>query len=99
MGQVYRGVDTRLDRIVAIKVLSSHLNSNPQLRERFEREARAISSLSHPNICTLFDVGQHEGVEFLVMEYLDGETLADRLARGPLPVSYTHLTLPTICSV
>jgi eukaryotic-like serine/threonine-protein kinase len=86
MGRVYRGIDTRLDRVVAIKVLAPHLSSNPQLRERFEREARTVSSLSHPNICTLYDVGEHEGSSFLVMEHLDGENLADRLARGPLPL-------------
>ncbi|HUP49103.1 MAG TPA: protein kinase [Thermoanaerobaculia bacterium] len=86
MGEVYRGRDTRLDRAVAIKVLPSHLSSSPELRERFDREARAISRVSHPNICTLFDVGHHDGVDFLVMELLEGETLADRLARGPLPL-------------
>ena len=86
MGQVYRGLDTRLGRTVAIKVLPAHLSSHEMLRERFEREARAISALSHPHICTLFDVGRHDGVEFLVMEHLEGETLADRLARGPLPL-------------
>jgi eukaryotic-like serine/threonine-protein kinase len=87
MGQVYRGLDTRLDRSVAIKVLPIHLSSQPQIRERFEREARAISSLSHPHICTLFDVGQQDGTDYLVMEYLDGESLADRLTRGPLPLA------------
>ena len=86
MGQVYRGVDTRLGRSVAIKVLPPRLASHPGLRERFEREARAISSLSHPHICTLFDVGLQDGVDYLVMEYLEGETLADRLLRGPLPL-------------
>jgi eukaryotic-like serine/threonine-protein kinase len=86
MGEVYRARDTRLDRQVAIKVLPESLSSSPQMRERFEREARAISTLSHPNICTLYDVGNHEGVEYLVMEYLEGESLADRLSRGPLPL-------------
>jgi serine/threonine protein kinase/Tol biopolymer transport system component len=86
MGEVYRAIDTRLDRVVALKVLPSHLSSDPELRRRFEREARAISSLSHPNICTLFDVGQHEGLEYLVMEYLEGKTLGDRLMQGPLPM-------------
>ena len=85
MGQVYRGRDTRLDRSVAIKVLPPHLAEDTELRRRFEREARVISSLSHPHICTLFDIGQHEGVEFLVMELLEGETLAERLRRGPMP--------------
>ncbi|HEX7706142.1 MAG TPA: serine/threonine-protein kinase, partial [Thermoanaerobaculia bacterium] len=86
MGQVYRATDTRLDRTVAIKVLPSHLSSSPALRERFEREARAISSLSHPHICTLYDVGNEDGTEYLVMEYVEGESLADRLTRGPLPL-------------
>ncbi len=85
MGQVYRARDTRLDRSVAIKVLPPHLAEDTELRRRFEREARVISSLSHPHICTLFDIGQHESVEFLVMELLEGETLAERLKRGPIP--------------
>jgi len=84
MGEVYRAKDTRLDRTVAIKVLPSHLSSNPALRARFEREAKAVSALQHPNICVLHDVGQQDGVDFLVMEYLDGETLATRLTRKPL---------------
>src|SRR5215472_9821090 len=84
MGQVYRGRDTRLDRNVAIKVLPPHLANDPELRRRFEREARVISSLSHPHICTLFDIGQHEGLEFIVMELIEGESLAQRLYRGPL---------------
>ena len=87
MGEVYRARDTRLDRTVAIKILPSHLADNPEARQRFEREARAISSLNHPNICTLYDVGEQSGLHFLVMEYLEGETLADRLRKGPLPVS------------
>jgi eukaryotic-like serine/threonine-protein kinase len=82
MGEVYKAKDTRLDRTVAIKVLAASLAADPQLRDRFEREARAISSLNHPHICTLFDVGHHDGVDFLVLEYLEGETLAERLARG-----------------
>jgi serine/threonine protein kinase/WD40 repeat protein len=85
MGEVYKARDTRLDRTVAIKVLPSHLAERPDLRQRFEREAKAISSLSHPNICTLFDVGHESGVDYLVMEHLEGETLAERLTRGPLP--------------
>src|SRR6202050_2545414 len=85
MGEVYRARDTRLDRIVAIKVLPEHLSSNPQSRERFDREAKAISSLSHPHICPLYDVGHQDGTDYLVMEYLEGETLADRLAKGALP--------------
>src|SRR6266581_2133761 len=78
MGEVYKATDTRLDRIVAIKVLPPHLADTAELRERFEREARTISSLNHPNICVLYDVGRHEGIDFLVMEYLEGETLAQR---------------------
>jgi eukaryotic-like serine/threonine-protein kinase len=85
MGEVYRARDTRLGRDVAIKVLPSHLSSNPDLRQRMEREARSISSLNHPNICTLHDIGSQDGVDFLVMEYLEGETLADRLHRGAMP--------------
>ena len=84
MGEVYRARDTRLDRTVAIKVLPSHLSSNADLKQRFEREAKAISSLQHPHICTLFDVGSQDGVDFLVMEYLEGETLAERLTKGAL---------------
>jgi serine/threonine protein kinase len=87
MGEVYRARDRRLDRIVAVKVLPSALGAKPELRERFEREARAISALSHPNICALYDLGHEDGLEYLVMEYLEGETLADRIARGPLPAS------------
>ncbi len=85
MGEVYRARDTRLDRTVAIKILPTHLSSNPEAKQRLDREARAISSLNHPNICTLYNVGHQDGTDFLVMEYLDGETLADRLAKGPLP--------------
>jgi len=85
MGEVYRARDTRLDRTVALKVLPGHLAASPDLRQRFEREARAVSSLNHPHICSLFDVGQQDGTDYLVMEYLEGETLADRLGRGPLP--------------
>ena len=87
MGEVYKARDTRLDRVVAIKVLPGHLASNPELHERFEREAKAISSLNHPHICALYDVGRQDGLDFLVMEYLDGETLASRLERGPLRVT------------
>src|SRR6202049_4929796 len=84
MGEVYRARDTRLDRIVAIKVLPTHLADRSELRERFEREARTIASLNHPHICTLFDIGHQDGTDFLVMEYLEGETLAQRLLKGPL---------------
>jgi Tol biopolymer transport system component len=86
MGEVYRARDTRLDRMVAIKVLPQHLSSDPVLRQRFEREARAASSLNHPHICTLHDVGSHDGVDYLVMEHLAGETLSARLVRGALPL-------------
>jgi eukaryotic-like serine/threonine-protein kinase len=85
MGEVYRARDMRLDRIVAIKVLPKHFQSDADLKVRFEREARAISSLQHAHICTLFDVGNQDGIEYLVMEYLEGETLAARLLKGPLP--------------
>jgi eukaryotic-like serine/threonine-protein kinase len=84
MGEVYRARDTRLDRIVAIKFLPNHLADRSELRERFEREARTIASLNHPHICTLFDIGQQDGIDYLVMEYLEGETLAQRLLKGPL---------------
>src|SRR5262245_30573677 len=76
MGEVYKARDTRLDRTVAVKVLPAHLSSSPELRLRFEREARAISALSHPHICALFDVGNEQGVEYLVMEYLEGQSLS-----------------------
>src|SRR3989304_3949265 len=82
MGEVYKAKDTRLDRTVAIKVLPSHLADNARLRDRFEGEARAVSSLNHPHICTLYDIGSQDGVDFLVLEYLEGETLADRLKKG-----------------
>jgi serine/threonine protein kinase/dipeptidyl aminopeptidase/acylaminoacyl peptidase len=85
MGEVYRAKDTRLDRIVAVKILPGHLSDNIEAKQRFDREARAISSLNHPNICTLHDVGHQDGIDFLVMEFLEGETLADRLRKGPLP--------------
>src|SRR6267378_2915349 len=87
MGEVYRARDTRLDRIVAVKILPSHLSDNVTLRQRFEQEAKAISSLNHPHICILHDVGHQDGIAFLVMEYLEGETLAKLLERGPLPLA------------
>jgi serine/threonine protein kinase len=87
MGEVYRATDTRLGRTVAIKILPAHLSDKPTARERFEREARSISALNHPNICHLYDVGSQDGLRYLVMEYLEGETLADRLGRGPLPLN------------
>lgn len=86
MGEVYRAKDTRLNRSVAIKVLPSHLSANETSRHRLDREARAISSLTHPRICSLYDIGHQDGIDFLVMEYLDGETLESRLRRGPLPI-------------
>lgn len=86
MGEVYRARDTRLERTVAIKVLNSSLVASPSLKSRFEREAKTISQLSHPNICTLYDVGHEDGTDYLVMEFLQGESLAERLKRGPLPL-------------
>jgi len=86
MGEVYRALDTRLERTVAVKVLASHLSSLPELKQRMEREARAISSLNHPNICTLHDIGSQDGTNYLVMEYVEGETLEARLQRGALPL-------------
>src|SRR5258705_9305702 len=85
MGEVYRARDTRLERTVAIKILSQ-LSSDPGRRQRFEREAKAISGLNHPNICVLHDIGHQDGIDYLVMECVEGETLAERLERGPLPV-------------
>src|SRR6266542_3904322 len=85
MGEVYKARDTRLERTVAIKVLPAHLSSSEEGRLRFEREAKTISQLSHPHICALYDVGNQDGVEYLVIEYLEGETRAERLLKGPLP--------------
>ncbi len=89
MGEVYRARDTRLERTVAVKVLPAHLSSSAEVRQRFEREAKTISQLSHPHICALYDVGNQDGVEYLVMEYLEGETLAQRLVKGSLPMEQT----------
>jgi serine/threonine protein kinase len=86
MGEVFRARDTRLQRIVAIKILPGDFAADAQLRLRFEREARSISQLNHPHICTVHDIGQHEGTAYLVMELVDGENLADRLARGAMPL-------------
>src|SRR3989442_1298253 len=86
MGEVYRARDTRLERTVAIKILQGHLALDDAIRQRFEREARMVSSLNHPHICTLYDVGHQDGMDYLVMEHLEGESLADRLARGPMPL-------------
>ncbi len=89
MGEVYKARDTRLDRTVAVKVLPAHLSDSPAVRQRFEREAKTISQLSHPHICAIYDVGREGETEYLVMEYTEGQTLADRLARGPLPLDQT----------
>src|SRR5262245_3510089 len=87
MGEVYKATDTRLNRTVAIKVLPPRVSDDSDLKARFEREAQTIAGLNHPNICTLHDVGSEGGVEFLVLEYLEGETVRDRLLRGPMPLS------------
>src|ERR1700736_4610049 len=89
MGEVYRARDTRLERDVAVKVLPANLSSDPSLRQRLEREAKAVSKLSHPHICTLHDIGHQDGVDFLVMELVEGETLEHRLSKGPLPPEQT----------
>src|SRR6266700_7838964 len=89
MGEVWKARDTRLERTVAIKVLPQQLSASPEVRQRFEREAKTISQLSHPHICALYDVGREGEVEFLVMEFLEGETLTDRLAKGALPLGQT----------
>lgn len=89
MGEVYKAQDTRLDRTVAVKVLPAHFSDNAEMHERFEREARAIASLNHPHICVLHDIGRESAIDFLVMEYLEGQTLAERIERGPLPVGET----------
>jgi serine/threonine protein kinase/Tol biopolymer transport system component len=86
MGEVYKARDTRLDRTVAIKVLPSHVANDPLLKQRFEREAKTLAALSHPHICPVYDVGQQDGVDFLVMEHLEGQTLAQRLVKGALPL-------------
>ena len=78
MGEVYKAIDTRLDRTVAVKVLPEHVASDPELKRRFEREAKTLAALSHPHICSVFDVGSQNGIDFLVMEYLEGETLEQR---------------------
>src|SRR5215467_5492032 len=89
MGEVYRARDTRLERAVAIKVLPGHLSSDPDLRQRLEREAKAVSKLSHPHICTLYDIGHQDGTDFLVMELVEGRTLEQRLVKGALPLEET----------
>src|SRR5271156_1336270 len=90
MGEVYRALDTRLDRTVAVKVLASHLSSSPELKQRMEREGRAISSLNHPHICQLYDIGSQNGTDYLVMEFLEGETLAERLRKGAIPLAEVY---------
>src|SRR3989454_3834342 len=85
MGEIYKARDPRLNRTVAIKVLPQHIADMPERKQRFEREAQAIAALNHPHICVVYDVGQDNGVDFIVMEYLEGETLADRIAKGPIP--------------
>src|SRR5215475_1155799 len=86
MGEVYGARDARLDRLVAIKVLPGYVASDPDLKQRFEREAKTLAALSHPHICPVFDVGSQNGIDFLVMEYLEGQTLAERLEKGALPL-------------
>src|SRR5262249_38550486 len=86
MGEVYRACDTRLERTVAIKILPAQFSADPVRKQRFEREAKTISSLNHPHICVLYDVGHQDGTDYLVMECVEGETLAKRLERGPLPL-------------
>ena len=86
MGEVYRARDKRLDRTIAVKVLAPNLSGNPEYRQRFEREARTVAALSHPHICPVYDIGAHDGLDYLVMEYLEGENLAARIAKGPLPL-------------
>jgi len=97
MGEVYRARDSRLDRTVAIKVLPSDLAANPESRQRLEREARSISKLSHPHICALYDVGHQDETDFLVMEYVEGETLEQRLSRGPLSIEQVLKVAIEIC--
>src|SRR6267143_5431163 len=89
MGEVYKARDTRLERTVAVKVLPSHKSASPEVRQRFEREAKTISQLSHPHICALHDIGREGETDYLVMELLEGQTLADRLEKGPLPLEQT----------
>ena len=86
MGEVYEARDTRLNRTVAVKVLPSHFSTNVEMKARFEREAQTIAGLNHPHICVLYDVGHQDGTDYLVMEYLEGQTLAQRLQRGGMPL-------------
>ena len=98
MGEVYKSRDTRLDRTVAIKILPDTFAADPQFRERFDREARTISQLDHPHVCALYDVGEQDGTAFLVMQFLEGETLADRLTKGALPIDQAIKTAIEIAS-
>ena len=91
MGEVYKARDTRLDRSVAVKVLPEHIAKREDLRLRFEREARAVASLNHPNICTLHDIGSQDGISYMVMELMEGETLAARIEKGPIPLEQALL--------
>ena len=97
MGEVYRATDTRLDRTVAIEVLPEHLAGRADLRERFEREAKAVRSLNHPHICTLHDIGEQDGIHYLVMDHVDGKTLQQRLEKGRLQLDQAleYARLPT----
>src|SRR5260221_5224844 len=99
MGEVYRATDTRLDRTVAIKILPVHLSDNPEAKQRFEREARTISSLNHPHICVLHDVGSQNGTDYLVMQYVQGETLDARLQKGPIPLKQALECCSQLCDV
>ena len=92
MGEVYKALDTRLERVVAVKLLIRHWAHDTGMRQRFEREAKAIAAINHPNICVLHDIGRHDGADFLIMEHLEGETLAARLDRGPMELEEALLT-------
>ena len=97
MGEVYSARDTRLDRTVALKILPLHLADAPEVRQRFEREARAVSSLNHPNICALYDIGRQDSTDYLVMEYLEGQTLAKRIEQGSMPTAELLRVAIQIC--
>ena len=97
MGEVYSARDTRLDRTVALKILPPHLADTPEVRQRFEREARSVSSLNHPNICALYDIGRQDGTDYLVMEYLEGQTLGKRIEQGPMPTPELLRIATQIC--
>ena len=97
MGEVYKATDTRLDRTVAIKVLPEHVAADPDLKQRFEREAKTLAALSHPHICHIHDVGSQAGIDFLVMECLEGETLEQRLKKGALPLDQALQTWDSHC--